>query len=77
MTDHPTLGEFILGFEGLGIMRSWTLDPAGVKARVRSVVEMAGRLDEEPGRVPPPWGRRRSRTATPSGPRSMTHRATR
>ena len=48
MTDHPTLGDFILGFEGLAIMRSWTLDPDGVKARVRSIVEMTGRLDDEP-----------------------------
>ena len=48
MTEHPTLGDFILGFEGLAIMRSWTLDPDGVKARVRSIVEMAGRLDQEP-----------------------------
>lgn len=48
MTEHPTLGDFILGFEGLAIMRSWTVDPAGVKERVRSIVEMAGRLNEEP-----------------------------
>ncbi len=48
MTEHPTLGDFILGFEGLGIMRSWTVDPEGVKARVRGIVEMAGRLGEEP-----------------------------
>ena len=52
MTEHPTLGDFILGFEGLGIMRSWTVDPAGVKARVRGIVEMAGRLDEEPWSSP-------------------------
>ena len=52
MTDHPTLGDFILGFEGLGIMRSWTVDPAGVKARVRSIVEMAGRLDDAPWSSP-------------------------
>ena len=52
MTEHPTLGDFILGFEGLGIMRSWTLDPEGVKARVRGIVEMAGRLDEEPWSSP-------------------------
>ncbi|MCY4582812.1 MAG: class I SAM-dependent methyltransferase [Chloroflexi bacterium] len=48
MTEHPTLGDFILGFEGLGIMRSWTVAPDVVKARVRGIVEMAGRLDEEP-----------------------------
>ncbi|MDE2838043.1 MAG: class I SAM-dependent methyltransferase [Chloroflexota bacterium] len=52
MTEHPTLGDFILGFEGLGIMRSWTLDPAGVKARVRGIVEMASRLEEEPWSSP-------------------------
>lgn len=52
MADHPTLGDFILGFEGLGIMRSWTVDPEGVKARVRGIVEMAGRLDEEPWSSP-------------------------
>lgn len=48
MADHPTLGDFILGFEGLAIMRSWTVDPDGVKARVRSIVEMTDRLGEEP-----------------------------
>ncbi len=48
MTEHPTLGDFILGFEGLAIMRSWTVAPDVVKERVRSIVEMAGRLDEEP-----------------------------
>ncbi len=58
MTDHPTLGDFILGFEGLGIMRAWTLDPAGVKARVRSIVEMTGRLDEEPWSSPVVVGER-------------------
>ncbi len=52
MADHPTLGDFILGFEGLAIMRAWTVDPAGVKARVRSIVEMTGRLDEEPWSSP-------------------------
>ena len=52
MTEHPTLGDFILGFEGLAIMRSWTLDPEGVKARVRGIVEMAGRLEEEPWSSP-------------------------
>ncbi len=52
MTEHPTLGDFILGFQGLGIMRSWTLNPDGVKARVRGIVEMAGRLDEEPWSSP-------------------------
>ena len=52
MTEHPTLGDFILGFEGLGIMRSWTVAPDVVKARVRGIIEMAGRLDEEPWSSP-------------------------
>ncbi|MCY4449602.1 MAG: methyltransferase domain-containing protein [Chloroflexi bacterium] len=52
MADHPTLGDFILGFEGLAIMRAWTVDPEGVKARVRSIVEMTSRLDEEPWSSP-------------------------
>lgn len=52
VTEHPTLGDFILGLEGLAIVRAWTVDPEGVKARVRSIVEMTGRLGEEPWSSP-------------------------
>ena len=27
MTEHPTFGEFVLGLEGLAILRSWMIDP--------------------------------------------------
>lgn len=49
MTDHPTFGEFVLGLEGLAILRSWMIDPSTVKDRSKEVVELVRRLDE------PPW----------------------
>ncbi len=49
MSEHPTFGEFVLGLEGLAILRSWMIDPLTVKARSKEIAEMVGRLDE------PPW----------------------
>lgn len=49
MTEHPTFGDFILGFEGLAILRSWGLDPETVQERARSIAEVV----ESRGK--PPW----------------------
>ena len=48
MTEHPTFGDFILGFEGLAIVRSWGLRPEVVRARAESVAEVVGRRGERP-----------------------------
>ena len=52
MEEHPTFGDFVLGLEGLAILRSWMMDPQAVKARVREISEMVGRLGEEPWSEP-------------------------
>ena len=48
MNEHPTFGEFVLGLEGLAILRSWMTDPLTVKARSKEIVEIANQLDESP-----------------------------
>ena len=48
MVEQPSFGDFVLGLEGLAILRSWIVDPTTVKARTQKIVEMAGRLEEQP-----------------------------
>ena len=48
MNEHPTFGEFVLGLEGLAILRSWMTDPLAVKARSKEIVEIANQLHESP-----------------------------
>lgn len=48
MTDDPTFGDFILGFEGLAIVRSWGLDPTTVRERSQSIAEIVERRAEMP-----------------------------
>ena len=48
MVEQPTFGDFILGVEGLAILRSWMTDPSTVKARSKKIVEIAGGLEETP-----------------------------
>ena len=48
MVEQPTFGDFIMGVEGLAILRSWMTDPMTVKARSKNIAEIAGRLDEAP-----------------------------
>ena len=48
MVEQPTFGDFILGVEGLAILRSWMTDPPTVKARSKKIVEIAGGLEEAP-----------------------------
>ena len=49
MSEHPTFGEFVLGLEGLAILRSWMTDPATVKARSKMIAEIVRQLEK------PPW----------------------
>ena len=58
MAEEATFGDFILGMEGLAIMRSWMVDPVTVKSRARKIVEVAARLDEEPWSTPIAGGER-------------------
>ena len=52
MTEHPTFGDFVLGFEGLAIVRSWGLHPEVVRARAESIAEVVARRGERPWSVP-------------------------
>ena len=52
MAEHPTFGDFILGFEGLAIVRSWGLDPETVKERARSIAEVVEHRGELPWSAP-------------------------
>ena len=48
MTERATFGDFILGFEGLGILRSWMLDPAAVRARRNNILRIVTQFEEAP-----------------------------
>ena len=48
MPEQATFGDFILGLEGLAILRSWMSDPSTVTARTRKIVEIASQIEEAP-----------------------------
>ena len=48
MVEQATIGDFVLGLEGLAILRSWMVNSATVKARAQKIVEMARQIEEEP-----------------------------
>ncbi len=48
MTERATFGDFILGFEGLGILRAWMLDPAAVRARRNNIFRIVTQFEEAP-----------------------------
>ena len=48
MNDQVTFGDFVLGLEGLAILRAWMTDSDTVKARRRKVLEMAGQFADDP-----------------------------
>ena len=50
MVEDPTRGDFVLGFEGLAIMRAWGLDPETVRERAQSIAEIVARRAETPWR---------------------------
>ena len=52
MADQATFGDFILGLEGLAILRSWISDPATVSARSQKIVSIAKELEEAPWSTP-------------------------
>lgn len=48
MPEPATFGDYILGLEGLAILRSWLSDPLTVTARTRNIVEMASQIERAP-----------------------------
>ena len=48
MVEQPTFGDFVMGVEGLAILRSWMTEPLTVKARSKKIVEMVRQREEEP-----------------------------
>ena len=48
MADQARFGDFILGLEGLAVLRSWISDPATVRARTQKIVSITNEFDEAP-----------------------------
>ena len=48
MADQVRFGDFILGLQGLAILRSWMLDLATVRARAQRILEISGEYEEAP-----------------------------
>ena len=52
MSNQARFGDFILGLQGLAILRSWMLDFATVKARAHKILEIAGEYEKAPWSAP-------------------------
>ena len=52
MDDQVTFGDFVIGLEGLAILRAWMADSDIVVARRRKVLEMAEQFVDEPWSSP-------------------------
>lgn len=48
MPDQVRFGDFILGLQGLAILRSWMLDLATVRARAQKILEISEEYEEAP-----------------------------
>ena len=48
MDDQVTFGDFVLGLEGLAILRAWMADSHTIMARRRRVMEIASQFSDEP-----------------------------
>ena len=48
MADQPTFGDFVLGLEGLAILRAWTVDPKTVVSRADSIASIVAHRGEAP-----------------------------
>ena len=58
MDERPTFGDFVLGLEGLGILRAWMLDPHTVSALRTSISRIIAQSDEAPWSSPVVAGER-------------------
>ena len=52
MADQATFGDFILGLEGLAILRAWISDPATVRARTQKIVNISKEFEDAPWSTP-------------------------
>ncbi len=48
MADQVRFGDFILGLQGLAILRSWMLDLATVRTRAQKILEISEAYEEAP-----------------------------
>jgi len=48
MADSYRVGDYLLGMEGLAILRSWGTDPVAVRTRVEEIAAINSGLDEDP-----------------------------
>ena len=48
MADQPTFGDFVLGLEGVAILRAWGVDPATVVSRAASIASIVAHRGEAP-----------------------------
>lgn len=48
MPDQVRFGDFILGLQGLAILRSWMLNLATVRAGAQKILEISGEYEEAP-----------------------------
>ena len=58
MADQPTFGDFVLGLEGLAILRAWSVDPATVVSRADSIASVVASRGEAPWSDPITVGER-------------------
>ena len=52
MPDQVRFGDFILGLQGLAILRSWMLDLATVRARAQKILQISNEYEEAPWSAP-------------------------
>lgn len=52
MSEYSRLGDFILGLQGIAILRKHWIDPAAVRAWTRSIADVASNIDQEPWSEP-------------------------
>ncbi len=52
MADQARFGDFILGLQGLAILRSWMLDLATVNARAQKILEISRNYEKAPWSAP-------------------------
>ncbi len=58
MADQAKFGDFILGLQGLAILRSWMLDLATVRARAQKILEISEEYEDAPWSNPIAVGER-------------------
>ena len=70
--EQTTFGDFVLGLEGLAILRAWMADSDIVTARRQKILEMAEQFADEPWSNPLFAEEKMSHPGIPSGRTRMT-----